>query len=86
MKRRHWTIVLSSMLVLQFVTAGASSFTHAAESIPLDQDTRMCGGSHFLNSEAYRNAMEAYELNVVEASQESAALSEHQLPWKAVWK
>jgi hypothetical protein len=73
------------LLVLQFVSAGASAFTLAAESLSLDRDTMMCGGSQFLHSEAYRNALETYEMRVGEP-RESAALSEKLITWKAVWK
>ena len=88
MNRRRWTIVLSSMLVMQFLTAGASSSTHAAESIPQDRHTRMCGGSsrHFLNSAAYRNALEGYGLIVVGAPHESAIVFGDRHAWGAIWK
>jgi hypothetical protein len=84
MKRHRWTLALSSMLVLQFLTAGASSY--AAESILSDQHFMMCGGSHFLHSEAYRNVLEAYGLTVVEAPHERTIVFDDRQAWGAVWK
>ncbi len=87
MKHRSRTIVLSGILVMQFITAGFLSTTSATDLTAPDE-YMMCGGGdhHFLSSEAYHNAMERYGLAAESAQSESTSRFEYRTAWGAIWK